>query len=244
MQMGMRAGLIPGLNARWVPSTADEFAAALPAVTAPDGLWIFDEATGDFADRIGSNDFAVAAGTVTRGVATPFGPGITLTTATTALAVASTTFMDGGTATDVSALIVARPPAHTATNRQLMGKRDGSGAFPGWAIYSNGNPTATARATIDGGTPSDVATVEADHGGRWSPYQLSWSWSAGLALRTGLGEDVDGTVAVSDITATTALAIGAGANNVEPGTVVAFAAAWDGYALTATERRILRDFFS
>jgi hypothetical protein len=240
----MRQGMLQGLNARWVPSTADEWAAALPAVTAPSGLWLFDEATGDFLDRIGSNDFSVAAGAVTRGVATPFGPGITLTTASTALTVASTTFMDGGTATDVSALIVARPPAHTAVNRHLMGKRNASGAFPGWAIYSNGNPTSTARATIDGGTPSDVATVEADHGGRWSPYQLSWSWSAGLALRTGLGEDTDGTVAVSDITATAPLTIGDGANDTEAGTVVAFAAAWHGYALDATERRILRDFFA
>jgi hypothetical protein len=245
LQIGPRPRTLPGLNARWVPSTQAEWAAALPSVTVPDSLWLFDEASGDFLDRIGSSDFSVAAGTVNRGVATPHGLGIELGSGTARLAVSSTTFMDGGTDTNLSWLAVAKAAVSANTLRSLIGKRGGTGS-PGWVQYQRGTSADNAQALVDGGTPSDLATLSADHGGIWSPFIGSWDWSAGLFLRTSLGQASDESIAVSDITTTSALTIGAisGISSADPGTVVSLAAAWDGHALTATERRILRDFFS
>jgi hypothetical protein len=243
MQMGMRSGLLSGLNARFVPQTAEEFAAALPAVTAPDGLWIFDEATGDFADRIGSNDFSVSAGTVTRGVATPFGPGITLADADAQLTVTSTTFMDAGTATDISSLIVCRPPPAPASSTSLFHKRAAADPNRGWHVWLTAAGNAVFEAIGDHGSdPSDLVGAGNGHNGLWTPIITSIEWDQ-MRVLTRLGA-VQTTVDVGDTSNSQPLTLGDSTVTEAALAQIAYVAVWDGYALTATERQILRDFFA
>jgi hypothetical protein len=241
LRVGLRSGLLSGLNARFVPSTADEFAAALPAVTAPDGLWIFDEASGDFLDRIGSNDFSVAAGTVTRGVATPFGQGIELATSNAKLTVSDTSFMDAGTDTDLSWLLVCQP-AQVAASRTLIHKRVAGGTNDGWHTFKLSS--GAIEIDVDGanGTIQNTA-VSGEHGGKWTPVIGVIDWSR-IRLNTLLGSNESAVLTVDDLTSTSPLTIGQWASQSAAGLVVVFAAAWDGYALDATERKILRDFFA
>jgi hypothetical protein len=237
----MRTGLLSGLNARWLPSTADEFAAALPAVTAPDGLWLFDEATGDFLDRIGSNDFSVAVGTVTRGVVGERGRKcIELASADAALEVVSTTFMDGGTDTNLS-WFVRCFHASPGSNVGLLSKRAGS-PFTGWQFLLRG--ANGVQVIVDGGTPSDIANAGGDHRGLWHSVVGSFGWAA-LTIDTDLGSGEDASISVENIATAVPMTLGAEANvDTEAGVRVSYVAVWDGYALTATERQILRDFFA
>jgi hypothetical protein len=242
IDIGVRTGILSGVSARWVPQTAEEFTAALPAVTAPSGLWLFDEATGDFADRIGSNDFSVSAGTVTRGVVGERGRKcIELASADAALEVVSTTFMDGGTDTNLS-WFVRCFHASPSSNKGLLSKRAGS-PFTGWQFLLRG--TNGVQVVVDGGTPGDIATASGDHRGLWHSVVASFDWAAALSIDTDLGSGEDATISVADITTSVPMTLGAETNiTTEAGVRVSYVAVWDGYALTATERKILRDFFA
>jgi hypothetical protein len=241
MQMGMRSGLLSGLNARFVPSTADEFAAALPAVTAPDGLWIFDEASGDFLDRIGSNDFSVAAGTVTRGVATPFGRGIALADDDAELNTASTTYLESPTDTSISVLLrVWVPPDDDGSACPLL-----SNYFPGWLIRVTA--AGAIQIILDPGADGVTHTPSGNYRGRWTPIVMVIDRDADeLHLTTDLSATTVSIAGLGALTNTEPVTVGnrGSGDASEPGTLIDCITAWDGYALDATERQILRDFFA
>lgn len=241
LQTGLRPRMLPGLSPPWVPSTAAEWGAALPSVTTPDGLWLFDEASGDFLDRIGSNDFSVAAGTVTRGVPIGGRLGVQLNSSSTSLAVSSTTFMDGGSDTDISILVVASFPAFTSTNRALASKRGGVDN-PGWVLLANGNPTGRASSFIAPG--GDLATVAGKYDERPQPFLFELDWSEGLICSAGGDEAIDASLPATDITTSAALTLGAYTlSSTEAGVALGPVMAWDGHALTAAERALLIEFF-
>jgi hypothetical protein len=212
-------------------------------VTAPDGLWIFDEASGDFLDRIGSNDFSVAAGTVTRGVATPFGRGIALADADAQLTVTSTSFMDAGTATDISSLIVCRPPSAPASSVSLLHKRASADPNRGWHVWQTTAGNVVFEAVGDHPSdPSDLVGAGNGHSGLWTPVITSIEWNQ-MRVLTRLGA-TQTTVDVGDTSNNQPLTVGDSGVTEAALAQVAYVAVWDGYALTATERQILRDFFA
>jgi hypothetical protein len=237
--MGMRSGLLSGLNARFVPSTADEFAAALPAVTAPDGLWLFDEASGDFLDRVGSNDFSVAAGTVTRGVATPFGQGITLADADGQLQISDTDYLDAPAAATISVFVLVWVPPSVTATATIISKR---ASDRGWQLR------ALTSGALHGlvNFANAVVGLSEDYRGRWTPVVMTIDRGAELfTLATDLETVSVDCTSASDFTSTAPVTIGdPGFDPPQPGTRIAYAEGWADHALTATERQILRDFFA
>lgn len=221
------------------------------AVTTPTNLYPVNEASGALGDRIGTQTLTLSAGTATYRHGSYFGhPTLRLNDATTSFKAAGSSFMDGGTASDLSCLVVALVPTQTATNRALVGKRQASDGA-GWLVQGVGNPATQANAFIDGGTPTaNVAITATHHGdGVFHPYVFSaaWAGSGALDLLTDLGSDTDTFGSVTDITSTDPFGIGDHAGPTagpEPNTEIALVACWDGYALTAAERQAIADYYT
>jgi hypothetical protein len=229
---------------RWVstvPYDATTWAAALPGVTTPDGLWLFDEAAGDFADRIGSNDFAVAAGTVTRGVVTPLGQGIALADDGAELNIASTTYLDSPTDTSISVLLqVWVPPDDDGASCPLL-----SNYFPGWLIRVTA--AGAIQIILDPGPDGVTHTPSGNYRGRWTPIVMVIDRDADeLHLTTDLSATTVSIAGLGALTNTEPVTVGnrGSGDTSEPGTLIDCVAAWDGTALTATERATLVNFFA
>jgi hypothetical protein len=210
-------------------------------VTAPDGLWIFDEATGDFLDRIGAVDLT-PSGTPVRRVASDGHIAVQLDNGDAAAA-GSTSDLNITTG-DMSLLLVAYVPTPTV-NRGLLGKRASNAA--GYQIFlssSNGVASFPVEDTA-AASESPGATPAYD---RWLTGIASWDRTAdSLYWEIGGVSDTHDTSSLGSVTNTATFSIGAGDHfgaGVDDGTLIGVLAFWDGYALDATERQILRDFFA
>jgi hypothetical protein len=243
--MGMRPRLLPGLDARWVPQTAEELAAALPAVTASDALYLCQDASGGAVDALGSNDLDQVTGAPTFGVASAWGRKAILINGTQAIRHAETTFADvGDLANDVSWAAVATFPKGVTLARGIGGSLSASA---GYRISMEATaPPGRPRATLVGAGGQATAQVAdgLDHSGRPSIYIQVIDADGNQTIRTLRGEVSAAIGAAGDCSNTVAFGLGATSGRNAQSTLYHLAMIWDGYALTATERRILRDFFS
>jgi hypothetical protein len=236
----MRSGLIPGLNARWVPSTADEFAAALPAVTAPVSLYVHS-GSGAPDDGIGSADLTAGG---TPAFQQP-GKGMLCTElgAGDKLAAGANTVHDIATSGQIAFLNYVFIPAALGANSYLFGKSTGVNGYQCVVLAANGR----MRWYCGDGTVSDFDDIAVDHRGQWVLHLAVIDKDADLLRhQTNLsgGTSDEDITAVGSLTNTGTFALGnfVGTNDAENGTLFGFTAVFD-YDPTSVFP-ILRDFFS
>lgn len=241
MRPGMRPRMLPGLSPLWVPESSAEWQAALPAVTVPTALYLCQDASTAADDSVGANDLDQVNGTPDFRFDKRHGRWRIRMTSTERLQATSTTYMDADAATSVSLLMVACLPEALTSTRCLGGKRGATGG--GWNIQAT--TAGAVQLSVYDGTSFEAPTVSSDHREVLTPMVGVIDRSANTAtLETSLGSASADISAIGSAGNATAFGLGAMPFLAAEDTRYWYAAAWDGTALTATERSVLRDFFT
>lgn len=240
--MGLRSGLLSGLNplasvdaGRQYPANLTAWTAAFPSITAPTAIWQMQAASSPVPDEVGSDDLSSSGSPTFEASGEDGRVSVEATTTNDRLELAGAGSFDADGATDITVFGRFFVPASPTTGA-LFGKRGGSGN-PG---YYCGVITGSGYiiALHDGGTPTAGDTLEIDHRGQWVDVALVIDETANeFRIETSLGSATVDNTSVGDSSSTAVLCFGQvpGILGTFLGWKCAYAAAWDGTALTRAQ---------
>lgn len=178
-----------------------------------DSIWMFDEASGDFIDRVGSVDLA-PAGTFTREYATGYAGkvGARFTAAgTNRFAAASGTPFDLDASGSILGILFVEDESEvTAAARNFVGKRQ-AGANPYWETGRHGSGTSYhPYALCRDASTTVISTITATHAGA-GPFALVFKIDRStdtIEIKTRLGYVSSSISAIGSLTSPTVLTVG------------------------------------
>lgn len=220
-----------------LPANADQWEDTYE-IQAPSAIWTLQESAAASVDRVGAHDLETVIGTPEFAQAGESGRRAVLFDGTEALEVADATFLDSDAATSISIWLRVFIPASLATTRRLAGKRDTADDV-GWGVRVTSGGFATSQA--DDGAGAVNAPISIDHRNGW--HSFVYVVDRGLdeaRLTTDLGAASPGNLAGHGaMEPAAAFGLGAGYNFDAEDLLVTYAAAWQGYALSAAEAATL-----
>ncbi len=235
--MSIVQGVLQGINpggSLSIPTTPLEWLQNFPTIAAPTSAYGCQDASGGLEDMFGAND-CTAVGTVQYEKAGYNGRLAVQMDVNEGFEVPTASVMDPDGSTDMTAWALMYLPTPAST-RAAFGKRGGTNN-PGYSLRIT--TAGYMHADADPGAAAGVAdSLESDHGSSWKHVALVLDRVADeLRIETELGTLVLDISTLGSLSTTAEFRWGTmdGVSGTGAGTLMSYAAFWDGTALTREE---------